>query len=68
MIYLKKAKSITKIGIFVATTLVVLIASYPYVVKASQETQSEDTSIVANESKKTKKGKKNKVKFENLTN
>ena len=74
MIYLKKAKTTTMIGIIVATALVILMASFPNVVNASQEVKNEETSAVSTESKTTKKERKGKkgcaekkAKYESLT-
>lgn len=74
MIYLKKAKKATMIGIIVATALVLLMACFPNVVNASQDEKNRDTSAVSIENKTTKKERKGqkssaekKVKFENLT-
>ena len=60
MICLKKAKTITMIGIIVVTALLLLIASFPNVVNASQ-----DSSVASTENKISKKERKEK--FENLT-
>ena len=74
MIYLKKAKTATMIGIIVATVLVILSASFPNVVNASEEVNNEKTSAISTENKTTKKERKGKkgssekkAKFENLT-
>ena len=74
MIYLKKAKTVTMIGIIVATALVILMATFPNVVNAFEKVNNEETSAVNTESKTTKKERKGKrgasekkVKFENLT-
>ena len=74
MIYLKKAKTATMIGIIVVTALVILMASFPNVVNATEEVNNEETSAVSTENKTAKrerKGKRSssekKAKFENLT-
>ena len=74
MIYLKKVKTVTMIGIIVATALVILMASFPNVVNASGEVNNEGTSAISTENKITKKERKckkgsseKKTKFENLT-
>ena len=74
MIYLKKAKTATMRGIIVATALVILMASFPNVVNATEEVNNEETSAVSTENKiakKERKGKRSssekKAKFENLT-
>lgn len=74
MIYLKKAKLTTMIGIIVVTALVILIAGFSNVVNASGELKNEETSAVSTENKTTKKERKGKkgssekkTKFENLT-
>lgn len=74
MIYLKKAKTAIMIGIIVATALVILMASFPNVVNATEEVNNEETSAVSTENKTAKKERKGKrsssekkAKFENLT-
>ena len=74
MIYLKKVRTATMIGIIVATALVILIAGFTNVVNASQEVNNEETSVVSTENKTTKKERKGKkgssekkAKYESLT-
>ena len=62
---MKKAKTITMIGIVVATALVILLACFPNVVNASEKVKNEDTSAVSTENKTAKKERK--IKYENLT-
>ena len=71
---MKKAKTATMIGIIVATALVILMASFPNVVNATEEVNNEETSAISTENKTTKKERKGKrgssekkAKFEDLT-
>ena len=63
MIYLKKAKTATMIGIIVATALVILMASFPNVVNATEEVNNEETSAISTENKTTRKERKDRRKM-----
>ena len=62
---MKRAGTITKIGIFVIMALVVLIASFPHIVNATDSSQNQSTSAISTENKTPKKERK--AKFENMT-